>query len=126
MLERRLQHLTTVLELNTTQQAQAKTIFTDEATALQALRTRQTEARDAMQNAVKNTGLDADIERAATQIGALHTQALTIQGKAQAKFRAILTTQQKEKLDAMRGGGMGAPGMGGPGGPRGPRGGGRF
>jgi Spy/CpxP family protein refolding chaperone len=115
MVERRIQHLTTVLELNTAQQAQAKTIFSEEATALQALQTRHREARTALQNAVQNTGLDADIDRAAAELGALHTQTTAKAGKAQAKFRAILTPEQKEKLDAMRGPGL--RGSGGPGGP---------
>lgn len=115
MVERRVQMLTTRLELTAAQQAQAKTIFTEEANAIQALSSKWTEARDAMEKAVKTTGLDADIERAAAALGALETQTATIRGKAQAKFRAILTPDQKTKLDSMEEGGRGmGPGrMGG-------------
>jgi Spy/CpxP family protein refolding chaperone len=117
----RVQQLTRFLELTTAQQESAKPIFTDEAKAMQALRPTMQAAHEAMQNAVRNTGLDADVERAAAQLGAAETQMATARGKAEAKFRALLTADQKTKLDSRRGPGMGGPGMGGPGGP-GPRG----
>ena len=100
--ERRVQQLTRLLELTTAQQESAKKIFADEAAALQTLRPTFATAREAMENAVKNTGLDTDIERAAAQLGNLHTQMATAQGKAQARFRALLTADQKAKLDAAR------------------------
>jgi Spy/CpxP family protein refolding chaperone len=118
MVERRIERLTTVLELTAAQQQQAKTIFTEEATSAQALHTKLSDAREALQNAVKTTGLDADIERAAAQLGPLYTQLATVQGKAQAKFLSILTTQQKEKLAAMPELGHGPGGPGRRGGPR--------
>jgi hypothetical protein len=111
--ERRVERLATLLDLTMAQQESAKKIFADEATALQGLRTTAAAAREAMQNAVKNTGLDADIERAAAQLGAVHTQMASATGKAEARFRALLTADQKTKLDAARGrGGRGGPGMG--------------
>jgi hypothetical protein len=76
-----------------------------------------TAAREAMQNAVKNTGLDADIERAAAQLGVAETQMAAIHGKAQAKFRALLTADQKTKYDSRGGFDGRGPGMGRPGGP---------
>ena len=96
------------------QQQQAKTIFTDEATASQALFPKLRDAGSALQNAVKNTGLDADIDSAAAQIGTLQGQMAAIHAKAQAKFRGILTADQKTKLDSLHGpGGMGRGPMGG-------------
>jgi Spy/CpxP family protein refolding chaperone len=111
---RRVQQLTRFLDLTTAQQESAKTIFTDEAKAMQALRPTAEAAREAMQNAVRNTGLDADVERAAAQLGAAETQMATARGKAEARFRALLTADQKTKLDTRRGPGMRGPGMGGP------------
>lgn len=118
MVQRRVQQLTTTLGLTAAQQQQATTIFTDEVTASQALQTKMRDARDAFQNAVKTTGLDADIERAASQLGTVSAQIAAVQGKAQAKFRGILTAEQKQTLDSSRGGWMGG-GLGGFGG-RGP------
>jgi Spy/CpxP family protein refolding chaperone len=82
---------------------------------MSTLRPQIGEASKALRDAVKTTGLDADIERAATQLGTLHGQMAAIQGKAQARFRAILTPDQKTKLDS----GERAPRMGGFGGPGG-------
>ena len=107
MIERRVQQLTTTLGLTAAQQQQATTIFTDEVTAMQALQPKMKEARDALQNAIKTTGLDADIERAAAQQGTISAQIAAVQGKAQAKFRSILTVDQKQKLDSFAGGWMG-------------------
>jgi Spy/CpxP family protein refolding chaperone len=120
MVERRLQQLTSNLGLTETQQQQAKTIFTEEATALSALRPKMTEANQALATAINTTGLDTDIERAAAQQGTVLTQMTVVRGKAQAKLRAILTPDQKQKLDSMGGPGRRMEGFGrmggGPGG----------
>jgi Spy/CpxP family protein refolding chaperone len=111
----RVARLTRLLELTTAQQESAKKIFTDEAVALAAARTAFATAREAMRNAVRNTGLAADIDRAAAQLGAAHTQIAAAEGKAQAAFRALLTADQRAKLDELRDD-RGGPGRrGGPG-----------
>ncbi|HET8550287.1 MAG TPA: Spy/CpxP family protein refolding chaperone [Bryobacteraceae bacterium] len=107
---RRVQHLTRLLDLTTAQQESAATIFTEEARAMLAARPAVRTAHQAMRDAVRNTGLDSDIERAAAQIGNAHTQIATIEGKAQARFRALLTAEQKAKLDSARSRGMHGPG----------------
>jgi Spy/CpxP family protein refolding chaperone len=117
MVERRVQMLTNLLTLDSSQQAQAKTIFTDEATASQALRDTAKTAHDALETAVKSGASDAQIDSLATQVGTVQGQAAAIHAKAQAKFRLILTAAQKEKLDSSSGMG-GGPGWGG----RGPMG----
>lgn len=114
MVSRRIEHLTSQLQLTETQKSQATTIFTEEATAMTTLQPQMREASTALRNAVKTTGLDADIDRSATQLGTLQGQMASIQGKAQARFRAILTDEQKTKLDASGDRGMGF-GFGGPG-----------
>lgn len=116
MASRQIERLTSQLQLTETQKAQATTIFTEQSTALQSLQTQMREASTALRNAVKTTGLDADIERSAAQLGTVQGQMAAIQGKTQAKFRAILTDDQKAKLDAEGDRGMGF-GPGGPGGP---------
>jgi Spy/CpxP family protein refolding chaperone len=117
MVERRVAMLTALLSLDSGQQAQAKTIFTDEATASQALRDKARDANDALQAAVKSSASDAQIEALAAQVGAVHGQSLAIHAKAQSKLRAILNSAQREKLDTTRGGFGGGPrgpgGMGG-------------
>jgi Spy/CpxP family protein refolding chaperone len=116
MVSRRIEHLSAELQLTAEQKTEATTIFNEEATAIRALQPQLREASTALRNAVKTTGLDADIERAAAQLGTLQGQMAAINGKAQARLRAILTPDQKTKLDASmdRGPGMGG-GFGGPG-----------
>ena len=118
MIERRVQRLTTLLTLDSSQQQQAKTIFTEEATAAEALRTTARTAHEALQTAVKSGAADAQIDQLAAQVGTVQGQALAVHAKAQTKFRLILTAAQKEKLDAAGdrgpGGAGGFPGRGGP------------
>ena len=121
MAERRVAFLTNYLTLTPSQVTQAKTIFADEQKAAEALRSPMEAAQTALQTAVKSNASDAQIEAAAAQVGTLHGQAAAIRGKAQAKFRALLTPEQQTKLDAMRhgpGGGPHGPGMRGFGGRR--------
>lgn len=118
MVDRRVQMLTTLLTLDASQQAQAKTIFTDEVTASQALQDKVKTAHDALDTAVKGGASDAQIDQFAAQVGLVQGQATAIHAKAQAKFRLILTSAQKEKLDSSRPGMGGGPGWGG----RGPMG----
>ncbi len=61
MIERRIQMLTTLLTLDATQQQQAKTIFTNAATASQALREPSKAAHDALQAAVKGGASDGQL-----------------------------------------------------------------
>jgi Spy/CpxP family protein refolding chaperone len=125
MVERRVAMLTTLLSLDASQQAQAKTIFTDEVTASQALRDRMRDANEALQAATKSSASDSQIDALAAQVGAVHGQSIAIHAKSQSKLRAILNSAQREKLDASRGGFEGGPrgpdGFGGPGGPMAPQ-----
>jgi Spy/CpxP family protein refolding chaperone len=126
VVAQRVARLTTLLTLTAQQQTQATTIFTTATTSAQSIQTSIATAEQALQAAVKN-GLTAEITHQATAIGTLHGQALDIQSRADAAFYAILTADQKTKLDQAgpmgggRGMGMGRGGMMGMG--RGPRGG---
>jgi len=123
MVANTVAHLTTLLDLTSSQQALATTIFTTQQTGLQALQTPLQAAQSALQTAVtSNTGLSA----AATQIGTLTAQQVLIQATGDAAFYAILTADQRTKLTELNkpgqaGPGQGpGPGNGGPGGPGGP------
>ena len=113
--------LTTLLDLTSTQQSQATTIFTTEQTALATVRTSLQNAQTALQTAI--TGNDSGtIATEATQIGTLTAQQVQAQATAAAAFYADLTADQQSKyttLGPMLGPG-GPGGFGGPGGPGGP------
>jgi len=107
--------LTKLLDLNTTQQASATSIFTTEETALATIRTSMHSARTALQADIKSDNT-ADIATQAAAIGGLTTQEVQAQGIADAAFYGILTTDQQSKYETLgpRGGGPGGPGGPGP------------
>lgn len=113
----RLDYLAGYLSLTDAQKTQAQAIFDAAETATETARGQLDSARTALTTAVKANASDAEIDRLSAAIGVIHGQVTAIQAKAQAKFYALLTAEQKTKYDA-RGGGMGA----GAGGPRGRRG----
>ncbi len=120
--QRRVDFLTAQLNLTDSQKAQALTIFTNAATSAQSVHTNMQAAQTALSDAVKKND-SAAIDQAATNIGSLTSQVISIESKADAAFYALLLPDQQAKYDAMpRGFGGGARGMGM--GPRGGRGGG--
>src|SRR4051794_13604477 len=90
MVERKVQMFTNLLTLDSSQQQQAKTIFTDEITASQALDATMKAAHEALETSVKSGAADAQIDQLATQVGFAQGQRAGIHAKAQAKFRLIL------------------------------------
>jgi hypothetical protein len=112
--------LTKLLDLNSTQQASATTIFTTEQTALATLRTSMQTARTALQTAIKSDDT-ATIGTESTQIGSLTGQEVLAQATAAGAFFAILSLDQQTKYESLGPLGGGPGGFGGPGGP-GPRG----
>ncbi len=107
--------LTKLLDLTSTQQASATTIFTTEQTALATVRTNMQTARKALQTAIKSDDT-ATIGTEATQIGTLTGEEVLAQATASGAFYAILTTEQQSKYETL--GPLGGPG--GPGGFGGP------
>ena len=95
----KVQRLTSFLTLTTAQAAQATTIFTNAQNAVSPLETALGGYRTSLQAAVKSNST-AVIDNLAAQIGTAHGQITAIQNKADAAFYAILTTEQKAKLDA--------------------------
>jgi Spy/CpxP family protein refolding chaperone len=106
-------YFTTLLDLTSTQQASATTIFTTQQTALQALQTPMQTAQTALQTAItSNTGLGT----AAAVIGNLTAQQVLAQATGSAAFYAILTTTQQTKFTQLNNPPQGGPGQGpGPG-----------
>jgi Spy/CpxP family protein refolding chaperone len=112
MVQMRVEHLTALLNLTTAQVTQATTIFTNAETAASPIRTSIRTYRTSLQTAVQGNQL-ATIDQLAAQIGAGEGQIVSIQGKADAAFYAILTADQQTKLAAMPGAlGGGGRGMG--------------
>jgi len=108
----RLDYLAGYLSLTDAQKTQAKTIFDAAEAATETARGQSDVARTALNTAVKANASDAELDRLSAAIGVIQGQITAINAKAQAKFYALLTAEQKAKYDA-RGSGMG--------GPRGPR-----
>jgi hypothetical protein len=90
--------LTTFLTLSTGQATQATTIFTTALNSITPIDTQITTAQTALAAAVKADTTSAITTQAAA-IGTLHGQIVAIQAGADAAFYALLTTDQKTKLD---------------------------
>ena len=112
----RLDFLTGYLTLTDAQKAQAKTIFDAADAATTTARGQLTAAHDALTAAVKGNKPDVDLERLGTAVGTVEGQLEIIRAKAETKFYALLTAEQKTKYDAFhdRTPGDGAPTGGGP------------
>ncbi len=107
MVQMRVNALTRRLGLTEAQQAQAKTIFTQAATASEAPRASMKTTMDAIHAAVKTNDVGT-INSQAVTYGTLAGQLMSVEQKANAAFYAILTAEQKTKFDARP---MGGPGM---------------
>jgi Spy/CpxP family protein refolding chaperone len=116
----RIDFLATVLGLTDAQKTQATEIFQAAETASASLREAQATQRTALNDAAKSNAADAVIDQLAATVGTTSGQLTAIQTKAFAKFYALLTTEQRTKLDELHanGRGMRGPGpelLGGPG-----------
>jgi Spy/CpxP family protein refolding chaperone len=106
--------LTKLLDLNSTQQASATTIFTTEQTALATIRTSMKTAHTALQTAIKSNDTTI-IGTQAAQIGTLNGQEVLAEATAAGAFYAILMPDQQTKYDTLGPLGGGPGGFGGPG-----------
>ncbi len=111
-VQRRVEHLTTVLSLTSAQQQQATTIFTNAATADASVHSSMAAARQTLKTAVQANDA-AGIEQAATTIGNLTAQTTVNQAKAEAAFFQILTPAQQTKLTQLESENHGPMGPGG-------------
>lgn len=120
----RIDFLARRLDLTDSQQQQARTIFSASEEARKELRKSLEKAQEDLNNVVKTGATDQQIEKLAGAMGTLVGQLAANETKARAKFRAILTTEQRQRFDEfpvpgpgmmMRGFGHGrppGPGMG--------------
>lgn len=115
MAQHRVERYTTLLSLNATQQQEATTLFTEEATSESTLRASERTAHEALETAVKADDTAA-IQQAATTLGQLNGEMTSTHALADAKFYASLTADQKTKFEELEG----RHGRRGPGGPSGP------
>jgi Spy/CpxP family protein refolding chaperone len=107
-----LDFLATVLNLTDAQKSQATEIFEAAQTASTALRETHASQRAALGDAAKSNAADTVIDQLAASLGATSGQLAAIQAKAFAKFYALLTAEQRTKLDDLHAsrGGPGGPG----------------
>jgi Spy/CpxP family protein refolding chaperone len=106
----RLDYLAGYLSLTDAQKTQAKTIFDAANTATETARGQLDAAQEALATAVKANRSDAELDRLAAATGVIQGQITAIRAKANAKFYALLTTEQKAKYDAMGDRGSRGPG----------------
>jgi hypothetical protein len=116
MVARRVQHLTTLLDLTPGEVQTATTAFTTAATANAALETQLRTARQTLKADVE--GGSGNVATDAATIGNLEGQILANDATAEKAFWSSLSGTQQDKLKAMGHDGFGGPGPG-PGGPRG-------
>jgi Spy/CpxP family protein refolding chaperone len=118
----RVERLTALLNLDESQQQQAKTIFEGAGTAIEALEPAVLQAHTALQTAVKS---GAGIEAAVNALSAVRAKIQLVNASAISQFNTLLTPAQRDQFDRFhaagaclsprsgtgRGMGMG-PGMG--------------
>jgi Spy/CpxP family protein refolding chaperone len=95
------QRLLRNLNLTDAQREQARTIFQQGRESAQALQKQVAQDRQGLADAVKNNDT-VTIQRLATAIGNAQGQLLAIRSSANAKFYAILTPEQRAKVDQFR------------------------
>jgi Spy/CpxP family protein refolding chaperone len=108
----RIDFLATVLSLTDAQKTQATAIFDAAETASAPLRETQGTQRTALNDAAKSNATDVTIDQLAATVGTTSGQLVAIQTKAFAKFYALLTTEQRTKLDELHANGRGMRGPG--------------
>ena len=110
VVQRQVSFLTTLLTLTTGQVTQATTIFTTAINAITPLQASIATARTSLSAAVKSNAT-ATIDQLSTTIGTLTGQITAIDNKADAAFYALLTADQKTKLDQLGADGFGGHGL---------------
>lgn len=127
MIANQVARLTTLLDLTTSQAAQATTIFTDAQSAVSTIQTTLSTYQTSLTTAIEGDNTST-IDTLAGEIGTAQGQMVDARAKAAAELYAILTATQQTKLQTLGlgilggggPGGFGGPGPGGFGGPGGP------
>ena len=103
-MEQRLEVMATLLELTDNQQVQMKALLDQQWQNRQAGRAEMQAVRDAMREARQADPFDeADFRAKAAKQGELRTERMIEGAKLQQEIKAILTPEQQEKADTLRG-----------------------
>ena len=108
------------LNLTDAQKQQAQSIFSAGRQSAQSLDAQVRQSREALAAAVKAGASDAEIDKLSNQLAPLLAQSTASHAKTFAKFYAILTQEQKDKIgdrfsmmmNGMYGGARRSPGQG--------------
>ena len=103
-MEHRLEMMSTVLDLTEAQQEQLKSLFDQQWQDHQQLREQMHSARDAMHEARSAESFnEADFRAKAEKQAELKTEMMVAGAKMKEKLYAILTPEQQQKADTLRG-----------------------
>jgi len=121
--ERRLEFLSTYLNLSEGQKTQFKAALDALQTKNQTTWQKMVELRTKLQEAVRNNAGPQTIQPLADSLGKLHAELIAARAQTMATLRGLLTQEQRDKLDKLcpRGCGFAGLGPGGLGFGRGPR-----
>ncbi|MBI4909004.1 MAG: periplasmic heavy metal sensor [Acidobacteria bacterium] len=100
--ERIAQFMSNYLGLTSTQQAQAQQIFKDGQTAAEAGHQQLKALRDQAEAAVKAGKSDAELQAIGASVGSTVGNLAGLRLKQMSKFYAILTPEQKTKLESLK------------------------
>ncbi len=111
--DRRLEMMTTVLELSEAQQQQLETLFNQQWQNNQQLREQMQASRESMHNLkTADTFNEAEFRVQAAKRAELKTEMMVRKIKFQDELYAVLTPEQREKADKLGGMMMGGKGQG--------------
>jgi len=106
MVQKHVQHLTTLLTLDSNQAAQITTILTNAMNESSTSRGDMKTAHQNLQTAIKNND-DKGIQAAATSIGNMMAQRIVARAKTDALINQVLRPDQQAKMNELKGEGMG-------------------
>src|SRR5207248_8657494 len=96
-----VEHMSTALDLTDQQKQQAKTIFMDERQAARPIRQELRQERKTVESAIQAGKPAADVQQLAMKEGPALGNLAGTRAAAQAKFYAILTPAQQQKLASL-------------------------
>jgi Spy/CpxP family protein refolding chaperone len=88
-----------ILGLDAGQQASMRSILADQQSSTDALKSKLTGALAALTAAAKANSADSEIDRLSADLGAIFSQAVAVQAKAYARLSAMLSPDQKQRLE---------------------------
>jgi Spy/CpxP family protein refolding chaperone len=99
--QRRLEMLTSRLNLTADQQEKAKSLFESSRAEARPLMRQTWQSRAALRDATRAGKSDDELKQLANRQGELMGQMAAIHARTQAQFRALLTPEQQQKSDEL-------------------------